>query len=345
MDDFYQLDAETQAARMFDLATVALSRWHGEFRDLTLVKYRENAVFSVRDSHGARRALRVHRFGYHTDRELLSELQWMAGLATDGIEVPPAIAAADGSPFVIAALPSIPEPRQVDMLGWLDGAPIGNIEDERTADPVKLVPLYFAVGALAARLHQHSSKWQLPKHFSRHAWDEAGLIGNKPFWGEFRNLPSLGVETLGLLDTACARARSDLARIGKTPANYGLIHADLIPENLLFDGIRVAPIDFDDSGFGWHMFELATALYFYIDAPCYAELRDALRDGYRSIRPLEDWEWSRLPLFLLLRSLTYLGWVGTRHETETARELTPMFVERTSRLERYEFRFGHIQLR
>ena len=33
-----------------------------------------------------------------------------------------------------------------------------------------------------------------------------------------------------------------------------------------------------------------------------------------------------LPLFYAVRGLTYLGWVHTRQETETARELTPTLV-------------------
>ena len=33
-----------------------------------------------------------------------------------------------------------------------------------------------------------------------------------------------------------------------------------------------------------------------------------------------------LPLFFLARGLTYVGWVRTRHETETARELSPMIL-------------------
>jgi hypothetical protein len=32
-------------------------------------------------------------------------------------------------------------------------------------------------------------------------------------------------------------------------------------------------------------------------------------------------------MFLAARGTTYLGWVHTRQETETARELTPMLVE------------------
>jgi hypothetical protein len=36
-----------------------------------------------------------------------------------------------------------------------------------------------------------------------------------------------------------------------------------------------------------------------------------------------------MPLFYLLRSFTYLGWVHTRYETSAAVELAPMFADVT----------------
>ena len=41
-------------------------------------------------------------------------------------------------------------------------------------------------------------------------------------------------------------------------ADYGLIHADLISENMLWTGEHPYLIDFDDGGWGFRDFELAT---------------------------------------------------------------------------------------
>jgi Ser/Thr protein kinase RdoA (MazF antagonist) len=60
----------------------------------------------------------------------------------------------------------------------------------------------------------------------------------------------------------------------------------------------------------------------------------ALIVGYRENRALSDAQLAYLPLFLLARSFTYLGWVHTRAETQTARELTPMLVEKCCGLAR-----------
>src|SRR5690242_12528413 len=115
--------APDQAQALTDLARTALARWDGRFNDLQLLKYRENAVFSVRRDDGMRAALRIHRAAYHSDAQLRSELYWMSELARSGIEVPSIIPAADGSSFVHASAPGMV--RQVDMLGWLDGAALG----------------------------------------------------------------------------------------------------------------------------------------------------------------------------------------------------------------------------
>ena len=106
-----------------------------------------------------------------------------------------------------------------------------------------------------------------------------------------------------------------------------MIHADFLMENLLIDGDRVRLIDFDDAGFGWHLFEIATSLYFILGEPFFEQARDALIKGYRRHRQLPDEYLELLPLFFLARGFTYVGWVHTRSETETAKELTPMLLE------------------
>ncbi|WP_232476069.1 phosphotransferase enzyme family protein [Flavisphingomonas formosensis] len=333
-NSFYALAPDAQADRLRGLALKALDRWHGQFRDVNLVKYRENAVFSAYRDDGVRVALRIHRHGYHSDAALASELAWMAALADHGISVPAIVPAREGETFVIEADGGVPEPRQIDMLGWLPGTPIGSAEEGLVLSGAESERLFFDAGYLAARIHDHSAIWDAPSGFVRHAWDEDGLLGNEPFWGRFWELPQLAPAERMLLEHAAECARRDLRRFGRGEDRYGLIHADLVPENLLRHGERLMLIDFDDSGYGWHLFELATALYFNVDEPNYPMLRAALLQGYRSQRALDETHAALLDLFLFLRGTTYLGWVQTRPETETAQELGPMLVARTCRLAR-----------
>ena len=54
----------------------------------------------------------------------------------------------------------------------------------------------------------------------------------------------------------------------------------------------------------------------------------------RGMLDLPDEQVAQLPLFFLARSFTYLGWVHTRSETRTAKELTPVLVEKACGLAR-----------
>ena len=328
MSSFYDLSDEEQAGHLTDLARVALTNWDGPFLEPELFKYRENAVFSDRQEDGSRFALRIHRAGYHSDAALRSELYWMAELGRLGINVPPVLAASDGRYLVHAGAAGVPEARQVDMLGWLTGSAITSSETGEALGG----KYHFELGKLAGELHNKGSQIQLPPDFDRHRWDEEGLLGSSPVWGRFWELPALTPAQRGLILEAKDRALADLAAYGKSEARFGIIHADLIRDNVINDGGRLQAIDFDDSGFGWYLFELATILCANLDKPDYPSIREQVIAGYGSVRVLSDAEIDRLPLFLFLRASTYLGWVQTRSETQTAREMGPMHISRCCRL-------------
>ena len=333
IDDFYALSDQEQAARLTLLAEAAGAYWDGGFTKVTLVKYRENAVFSAERRSGERVAVRIHRHNYHSDAALASELHWMHELRCSGtVDVPPVIAAANGQLIVRVTHAAVPEPRQVSVLGWLDGAPVGTSENGLNLADSLAVKLYFDAGALAAALHNQSCNMVPPEGFTRHAWDEHGLLGPTPLWGRFWDTPTLSDEQCALLQHARSAAQDDLHAFGRSERNYGLIHADFVPENLLNEDGRLKIIDFDDAGYGWYLFELATALYFNIEDPCYPRIREALIAGYRAARPLTPQDEALLPLFLFLRGTTYMGWVQSRPETETAKTMGPMLVERACML-------------
>ena len=52
------------------------------------------------------------------------------------------------------------------------------------------------------------------------------------------------------------------------------------------DGDALQVIDFDDAGYGWHLFEIATSLYFIRRDSIYEQARDAVIEGYRQLRTL-----------------------------------------------------------
>lgn len=314
-------------ARLKELADCALKRWDLQVSVVDAIKVRENAVFRVTCRDGRRAVLRIHRRGYHSSATLRSEFEWADALRRSGIETPRAILSREGQVFEDVGAELGKETRQVDLLEWIDGVQLGSVEAGFSGDVVSVEEAYRKVGALAARMHNQAAAWSRPPDFMRHAWDLEGLVGERPLWGRFWELDGLSPAQRSLVDRTRIHLRRDLAEFGTAEDRFGLIHADLVPENVLVDGGRLAVIDFDDAGFGWHLFELATTLYFVRTEPFHSRAAGALVEGYRAHRPLPDSHLQRLPAFLAARGLTYLGWVHTRRGEQAAEELGPKLVE------------------
>ena len=327
MTDFYKLTHDQQAECYEQLAERVLPEWGLQDASLSMIKMRENAVFKVDAKGGSKQILRIHRAGYHSDDALRSELQWIQALAKDGIETPDVIPTKSGELFVAPGSMLAGLPRQIDMFAWVDGEQLGSVEDGLEGDIATQQNNFKTIGALAAKVHNQASKWEIPSGFVRHAWDVDGLTGEQPFWGSFWELEALTENQRDLMLKTRERVRRDLIAYGQSPQNYSMIHADMVPENVLIDGNHIRLIDFDDAGYGWHLFEIATSLYFSHSEEYFDQLVEPYIEGYRSQREISEEDMDKLPLFMLARATTYLGWVHTRKETETAQELTPMIVE------------------
>ncbi|MDQ7020021.1 MAG: aminotransferase class III-fold pyridoxal phosphate-dependent enzyme [Robiginitomaculum sp.] len=303
-------DPEIIAARA--LAQKALKNWGLENADITLLKHRENTVFKITAKDGTRYALRVHRHGYHSDAALKSELLWMQALQQDGIDTPAVIPTKEGDLFVTTSHEAVATPRQCSLLSWVEGVPFDDLGRVEKGMQAELVERYHRLGALAAQLHNQAQDWTPPEGFTRQKWDEEGLLGDEPLWGRFWEHPVLSARQKDQILKARLVLQDLLAQIGKDPAHYGLIHADFLPENILVHKGDLYLIDFDDSGYGWHLFEMATSLFPQADQPFFDDLVAAYVAGYRQHRTLSDEHVELLPAFIMIRAFTYLGWLKSR---------------------------------
>jgi len=322
--DFFDLHPDDQVRRFIAAGHEVLQHWGINDAEISLIKYRENAVFRVEHTTG-RHALRMHRTGYHSDAELYSELQWMQALDEAGVSVPIVVPTMSGDMFASLKGDGLPGVVQTDLFEWIEGEQLGSVE-EGIADDSSVEGVFGTIGEIAARVHNQASDWVLPGGFMRHAWDAEGLAGDNPFWGQFWKLANASKSEALLMLRAKKAILEELGCFPQTQDTYSMIHADFSPENLMVDGDIVRLIDFDDAGFGWHLFEIATSLYFVRNEPFYEQALESLIAGYREYRPLSDEHLENLPLFYLARAMTYVGWVHTRQETETAQELAPMLL-------------------
>lgn len=304
---------------MSRVVSAALPLWGLEGAEWRLVAARENRVFKV-EHEGKSYALRLHRAGYRSDAELRSELQWMGALARGGLSVPAPILSDTGD--VLHGVDGM----QVDLLTWLSGVPVGETgKDLKVSDRQGL---FRELGRDMAMLHEISDAWVAPEAFERCRWDREGLLGETPLWDRFWENPTLEPEDKDLFLELRNVANAELARL-EDKLDFGLIHADLVRENILIgpDGLQL--IDFDDSGYGFRLFDIATALIKNMGEDDYPALQSALLDGYRSLRQIET---SALELFMVLRAATYVGWIITRMEEQGASARNQRFIRTTRNL-------------
>ncbi|GAA2667447.1 phosphotransferase [Nonomuraea recticatena] len=293
-----------------DAARAALDRYAvSRAATVTLINVSENATFLVDDSGtGERSILRVHRLGYHAAEAIHSELAWLTALrAQAGVRTPEVIPARDGAGVVHVA------GRHAVMFEFLPGV-------EPPAE--RLVDGFKQLGAVTARMHRHARRWRRPPGFTRFAWDWDAAFGGEARWGRWQDGVGVDAEARAVLDRLEGRLRQRIGRYGDGPERFGLIHADMRLANLLDDGgPEPSVIDFDDCGFGWHVYDLAAALSFIEHEPVVPELIDSWLDGYRGEEPFGREDEREIWTFILFRRLLLTAWIGSHQGVEIAREL------------------------
>ena len=310
------MSAEGPAAPYLPAAREALAQFPVSPRALATAAVSENVSFRVTSEAGKDYVLRLHRPGYNTLEELESERRWREALADSGLRVQTALAARDGRHFVPVPTPESGGERwrYASMVSWLPGEILDDGYLAR-ADSRERQRLFSGLGALAAQLHKQAAAWEAPEGFTRPALDRDGLLGDRPRWGRFWEHRGLSAGERELVLEARNRLRHVLDDYGADRDTFSLIHADLHPGNVLVDGAgELGVIDFDDSAFGWHGYDLASALIEFHEDDDFEALREALLAGYREVRPLAARDEAMLPVFLLLRGLALLGWVHERPE-------------------------------
>ncbi|MEM9247389.1 MAG: phosphotransferase [Pseudomonadota bacterium] len=298
-----------------DVATETLAAW-GAFAEVQPVAERENAIYAARDSAGARVALRLHRPGYRSLDAITAELRWTEALAAQGIGCP-----APRRTLAKALVARAADGRWASVVRWVDGRAMVPSPKRLKALGAEVARFHTAADALAAA----TPRLRLD-HFPR--WDADTLLGPDPIWGRFWQNPTLSAsEAAALID---ARDRLRLALHAQGDADTGMIHADLLADNVLDTGANLSLIDFDDCGVGLRAYDLATALISYVERADFFALRDALLEGYATERSLPPGEVAQVMRCVAVRGLASCGWAASRAGAGDAR--CRAYAERALRL-------------
>lgn len=301
------------------LAEASLPKWDlPDGARPRLINLSENATYLVEAPGAEPTVLRIHREEYHTKRAIESELAWLEALRTEGgVITPHAIPGRDGEVIQSGRIEPLPNPRHMVLFKFIEGE-----EPDESQD---LVAPFERLGEISARIHMHSRQWKRPDWFERLVWDYEHILGAAPYWGDWRAAPAMDEKALRLLERQQETIRRRLEAYGEGPDRFGLIHADIRLANLLILDGSTRVIDFDDSGLGWYMYDIATALSFIEDHPKVPELVASWLAGYRRHIDLPAADEAEIPTFIMLRRMALLAWIGSHAETDLAREQGPEF--------------------
>ena len=301
---------------ILDQVVGCLDKWALSVADISLASQSENIVYRLTTTQGAKYALRVHRPGYHTFAELVSEHEWTNALIDTGFPLPNAIPTIDGELYVPVNVDG--GVRFVGLVEWLDGNSLQALTEENENLELLYASLEQA-GELMAKLHNHSRQWQPSESFSRHKFDIDGFFGGAPFWGRYWDSSFVDKAQQQLLLKSQKQLIQTLGRLGNTPEVFGMIHADLHHGNLFLSTDKQSKnkmylIDFDDAGFGWYLYDIAVALHEYQGREDFSKLSAALLQGYEKVTILSSDHRALIPMFLHIRSLALIGWITARPE-------------------------------
>ena len=299
---------------LLEIASKALESYPFEVKEVSLINNEYNATFNVIVSDGKQFALRVNINSPRTSENLKAEVSWVNHLFQDGrVKVAKPIATTQGDLFLSIRHNHSTRDLHCVLYSWLPGS---ELEDEPELVQLK------ALGQSMAQMHLVAKDFQLPADSNLPVlddvmwWTEDFLLSGKSVLDEeSRDLIS---QTLQVIDSHIKSLY-----VGATPI---VIHADLHGGNVLWDLDSLSVLDFDDSGIGLPVQDLATAIY-YLDTP---EQDEALRAGYSDVTPLPEMTERDLEVFLIQRRVILLNYL---YETsnEEHRAMIPEYLEESLR--------------
>lgn len=270
-------------------------------------------IYSVSARDGGRYILRGYRpvvSGLHyrlrSRKALWSQQHWLSFLADKaGAASLRPISTPEGFFVVERDVPGLDRegsvrPRLFIMQSLLPGSEL-NIWDLREEE-------LSAIGASMARMHLASKAYEPPQEFTRPVWDWGEIFGDQlPLWSHGREY--LSETEMKVFADASKIAWWELKALGTDGRVFGMIHRDLQTTNILFDRGLARIVDFDGSGWGYYLYDLALLLlaishYHRGNSERSQALRQALVSGYETQAPLPFGYERYIDTFLIMRQVS-----------------------------------------
>ncbi|MBI3159779.1 MAG: phosphotransferase [Chloroflexi bacterium] len=264
------------------------ARWGGAPASLELVNDGINAVYRFRAG-GETTYLRITHASLRDEADLHGSLVYQRRLLAGGAPVCEPLPALDGE--WVAAAQQGEERFLATACRHAPGQPL----------PEVLLPAeqWTCWGRLMGAVHRASESFQSPPGVRYLTWREV--------WAELGDL----LEP----DDAIGRREYDaigawFARLPETPPDFGLTHFDFRAGNVLWDGEMMTLIDFDEPVWHWYAADVARPFLELRDLPDEDQraARGRFLEGYRAVRPLDEFWVERLPWFTRMKRMDFYAW-------------------------------------
>lgn len=314
---FVDLSVRQQVHRLRRVAFDALAQFPIDVTGLRLLSHAYNTSFRVDTADGRRFALRINVQSRRRPEWIAAEMAWQEAIARDTpLWVPAPQRTRDSGLTASVWFEPLGRHLTAVLYSWLPGRDLGD-----TVTPAQMGQ----VGRAMAMLHTHAESWPLPAGTDLPLFDDA-LFGLPD---QMTGSPHITDGDRALLADVLVAAQEHHAAMyaGATPIP---LHADLHQWNTKWWRGRLSVFDFDDSGRGVPMQDLAISAYYVrrLDRA----LEAALHDGYAALRPLPDVASPTYEANLATRNLVLLNDVLTTTNAETRAALATYVPSSVARL-------------
>lgn len=303
MKSFETLSYLSQLRQFRKLAYAALQQYPVKVKQVKFINHGANTTYKVLAKEGIF-LLRVHRENYHTKAAINEELIWLQKLSKQNHQVPEPLVSKNELLVEEVTNEIAGISRFCSLLSWQEGKKKGN--------SLSMANMY-ATGLLTAQLHKHTVGKKV-KH--RNYWTLDGLLNEDSKFGSYKSLQA--EKQYSILDECRKLTFKKIKQYQrKHPEKSALIHADMHFGNIVWRNNTPIPIDFDDCGYGFYMYDLAVTLVsmhplFKDEKNNQRAFAESFLEGYSSVQNLTTDDIDILPYFKLTRNLGMFLWLYHR---------------------------------
>lgn len=245
-----------------------------------------NDTYQVRCA-DARYSLRIYRHDIYPRGEIDFEVEALNYLHNNGFPVAFPIARKSGGYITEIMAPE--GIRYVLLTAFVDGKTLEfeSLDDSRI------------FGESVANLHEISQGFKThhkKKDLNLQNFIDDSIVAIEPY-------VSHRPEDLSLLSQLAANARAAVQKTDESVLDIGFCHGDLHGYNAHLNGDVVTHYDFEECGFGYRIFDLATFKWSFVFDDSGADQWLAFLDGYQSVRKASEADLQLLDTFVLLRHI------------------------------------------